>query len=144
MPGPNRHSRQKMVPIVAGEILGACPWIGLLGIAPDFQAGLVATTEQNRRRSRATMRILQTRNGRSEPKSGCDRKGIIYGQALHCRYAASSYLWRMLLKSYASILTLLVAVSIDTSRCRLKKNSGRQVPSLPLALQRKPRDPEKA
>jgi hypothetical protein len=54
-----------------------------LGTAPDFEAGLVARIEQNRRRSSATSKILRLRSGgKSRPKAGCERKGVIYGQAL--------------------------------------------------------------
>jgi len=53
-----------------------------LGIAPDFEADLVARIEQNRRRSSATSRILRLRSGKSRPKAGCGRKGVIYGEAL--------------------------------------------------------------
>ena len=48
-----------------------------LGIAPDFEADLVARIEQNRRRSSATSRILRLRRGKSRPKAGCERKGVI-------------------------------------------------------------------
>ncbi len=44
---------------------------------------LVATIEQNRRRSWTTLRILRLRSGRSGPKAECEHKGFIYGQALN-------------------------------------------------------------
>jgi len=63
-------------------ILRVCPQIGLWGFAPDFEAEMVARNGQNRGRSWAMSRILRLRSVRSRPKAGCERKGLIYGQAL--------------------------------------------------------------
>jgi two-component system, OmpR family, phosphate regulon sensor histidine kinase PhoR len=42
---------------------------------------LVATIEQNRKRSSATLRILRLRSEQRQPKAGYERKSFIYGQA---------------------------------------------------------------